>query len=101
MEDAVVKFLGEPLVIFGILSGLCTALYKFALWKGAVEEGRTTVADFMKEIRDDIKKIFDRLPETPAAVQATSPLRLTKFGESLSRAINGKQWAERLCQSGN
>lgn len=81
-----------------VFFAICTAIYKLAEWKGKVDEGRSAVADFMKEIRSDVKDILSRLPRS--ALQEGSPIRLTEFGEHLASQIKAKEWADRLCASG-
>ncbi len=65
-----------------------------AEWKESVEQERSALRDFMSEIRDDIKKIFARLPPTPAPVESASPLRLTDFGRQIeaNRLLAYHQW---------
>ena len=59
-----------------------------------VDEHRRTVASFMKEIRDKIDRIFERLPPVPVA--GMSPRRLTDFGEKISASIGAEAWAADL-----
>ena len=47
----------------------------------------------MKEIRDDIKQIFSRLPPVP--VSNESPLQLTDLGKNISSTLKGRDWAKR------
>ena len=75
---------------------LLSALGGLIYWMGKVQEHKGAVTVFMKEIRDDIKKIFDRLPGTPNPVSGASPLRLTDFGEKIAKSMNAKAWAEQM-----
>ena len=50
--------------------------------------------DFMKEIRDDIKKIFDRLP--PTLIVGSSPIKLTDLGKSISDEVGARKTAQQL-----
>ena len=59
-----------------------------------VGEHRKTVTSFMKEIRDKVDRIFERLPPVPVA--GMSPRRLTDFGEKISASIAAKAWAADL-----
>ena len=52
------------------------------------------VKGFMAEIREDIKKIFHRLPPSP--VPSGSPMRLTDFGENIAREFGAFEWARKL-----
>ena len=56
-----------------------------------VEKDRTTLQEFMKEIRDDIKKIFERLPAV--VTSSKSPIGLTELGEQISEKVAAKAWA--------
>ena len=59
---------------------------------GSINEHKSQVAKFMEEIREDIKRIFRKLPDTPISGQ--SPLRLTELGETISSELHAKEWAE-------
>ena len=48
--------------------------------------------EFMKEVRDDIKKILDRLPSR--AIASGSPLQLTELGRTISARIGALSMAE-------
>lgn len=69
-----------------ILVAAVTAAIKLANWHGAVNTDRTNFKKFMDEVRDDIKKILQRLPASP--VTAQSPLRLTDLGERISQELD-------------
>ena len=73
-----------------IVGGLATLIY----WMGQVQEHRGSVSKFMEEIRDDIKKIFERLPPVPVA--GSSPLRLTDFGDRIAAWLKADAWAAGL-----
>ena len=74
-----------------------TASFKFARWTGSVDKDRENFKSFMKEVRDDIKDILSRL--SPPPVTRGSPLRLTDFGEEISKSIEAQQWAEKIAPS--
>ncbi len=59
-------------------------------WITKVNASRSTLAEFIKEIRDDIKKIFDRLPAPTIASQ--SPIRLTDLGREIAEEIKVREW---------
>ena len=59
-------------------------------WITKVNASRSTLAEFIKEIRDDIKKIFDRLPAPTVASQ--SPIRLTDLGREIAEEIKVSEW---------
>ena len=60
-------------------------------WVGKRESFEDTTGNFIKEIRDDIKKIFDRLP--PPVATSKSPLKLSEFGQSISSEVKASDWA--------
>ena len=100
-----------PILIMAAVGVVLTVggfIWKAARWSGRVdadrenfkdnaEKDRSTMKEFMVEIRDDVKKIFQRLPPVPVAGQ--SPARLTEFGEQISQKIQGKAWAAKLAPS--
>ena len=59
------------------------ASHKFGKWQEEVDTDRKAFKDFMKEIRQDIKKILERLPQR--TIESTSPLRLTDLGKKISQ----------------
>ena len=79
-----------------VLIAAIGGLYAFGVWKGKTDSDVNALMDFMKEIRDDIKKIFERLPPSP--VGAGIPMRLTELGEEISRELSAKEWANRTAQ---
>lgn len=87
------QWLETPAIVLAVLAAL-TILWKAAHWKGTVDEHRTTVTSFMKEIRDKIDRIFERLPPVP--VKRGSPLRLTDFGAQISEWLGADAWATDL-----
>ena len=94
------QWLETPAIVIAAIAVL-TILWKAAHWKGTVDEHRKTmdehrrtVASFMKEIRDKIDRIFERLPPVPVA--GMSPRRLTDFGEKISASIGAEAWAADL-----
>ncbi len=52
---------------------------------------RSTLKDFMNEIRGDIKKILRSLP--PQTATGASPSQLTEFGERVAKGIDAIGWA--------
>ena len=82
-----------PLIVVAVVTAL-TILYKFASWQGTVDADLTGIKGFMVEIREDIKKIFQKMPSSIATAQ--SPRKLTDYGEKLSSKLNAKEWSERI-----
>ena len=67
------------------------ALLGIGIWVGTITTNVKTLKGFMSEIRDDIKKIFERLPAPTTA--SNSPIRLTELGTQISEKLDAKAWA--------
>ena len=91
----------SPLFVIAAVSGLATLVFKAGVWKSKMDSGvsgversveglRSEMRDFMKEIRSDIKKIFNRLSPT---TRIGSPISLTRLGEKVSGEIGAPEWA--------
>ena len=85
MEEAAWAFLSHPVVILAIIGGVVRSIYRVA----STTKDVSTLKEFMAEIRADIKKIFERLPER--GVVAGSPLRLTEKGEKMADLVDAKK----------
>ena len=86
---------GSPVVWVGVFTALSVAvgiIFAAGQWKGRVDSDRDIFRATLKEIRDDIKRIFERLP--PATVATGSPIALTELGQSVSQTLGGSAWAE-------
>ena len=92
------NWINTPAIILVILAvgGL---IFKSGQWIQRVNSDRKSFQAFMdeirsdiKEIRDDIKRIFGRLPST--SITGSSPLKLTDIGEAISRKLDAKSWAK-------
>ena len=91
----------NPLTILIATIAVIGIVVKLAMWAEKVNQTRsdfdtqrTTLSDFMAEIRDDIKNILTRLP--PTAVAGGSPLQLTDLGRKISDALDAASWAVRI-----
>ena len=71
------------------------AIFYTGRWVGAVNSDRKSFNEFMKEIREKIDSILDRLPPRRIFAQA-SPLQLTKFGKDISACADGRNLGEEL-----
>lgn len=80
-------------VFYIMLAGLIGMLISIGIWIGKIEYFRGTVDKMLREIRDDIKKIFERLP-SPETVESNSPRRLTDLGKDISKHLKASTWAE-------
>ena len=86
----------NPMVFFatlGVAVAIIGGIVKFSRWTARVDEKLDSFTRFMDEIRSKIERIFDRLPPPPV-IEGASPIRLTDLGKSVSREINGKEWAK-------
>ena len=64
-----------------------------AAFEKSAAEDRKRFREVVDEIREDIKRIFRRLP--PVAVAERSPLGLTNLGHAISKDVEGVAWAIR------
>lgn len=82
---AIVKYLVDFGEWKGKINESRKSLEGFDKWKGEVDSERTSFKEFMKEIREKIDKIFERLPAN--TLLSSSPLRLADLGEKVSERI--------------
>lgn len=82
-----------PLIVTAFLAVLITAV-KVVRWTATVDLKLEQFTGFAREVRDDIKLIFLRLPPVPVA--GASPLQLTDFGEKMADFMKAKTWASEL-----
>ncbi len=83
----------NPLIyIIPGIAALSGIIY-LARWMGSKDQFVKIIGDAINEIRDDIKKIFERLPEP--VLSKSSPLRLTDLGQSISDFLEAATWAEK------
>ena len=73
-------------------------------WEGSVtakiesfEKFAKDVREELREIRDDVKKIFERLPAQATASE--SPVPLTDLGKKISKEIEAPKWVEQVISS--
>ncbi|MDE0353393.1 MAG: hypothetical protein OXM57_11960 [bacterium] len=79
-----------------VVVALVGGFWKWARWTGRVDTNLTELKGFMREIRADIKKIFERLPAAP--IGSASPRTLTDYGKKIAEAVKATSWAEREAQ---
>ena len=82
-----VSFAG--LVALGV--AFIAAVAKFSRWSGQVDSDRANFKEFMKEVREKLDAIFDRLP--PRLVAGASPVRLTDLGKRAAEEMDTYAWA--------
>ena len=68
-----------------------TILVKCGIWIGGVNHHKSDVATFMREIRDRLDRLFERLPSK--SLEKGSPLRLSELGSTISERIKAADWA--------
>lgn len=78
-------------VVAGLTVTLVFALFRAARWSASTDSRLDTLEGLVKEIREDIKKIFNALPAQ--TVKGRSPVQLTEFGEKISTAVSARGWA--------
>ena len=93
MPTWLVEWINTPLIVIAVLA-VAGALIGIGKWIGAVNADRGSFKEFMNEIREDIKKIFHRLP-APAVV-GSSPLHLTDFGQAIADNFGAIEWVVQL-----
>ena len=79
-------------ISFSLGVTVITLVYRYGLWKGAVDSDREGFRNFMAEVRADIKEILTRLPPVPVTVN--SPTILTNYGMKISDTVDAKAWAK-------
>ena len=88
------EWLQNNYMIVSVIVVLAGALISIGIWVGRVNSDRASLMEFMREIRSDVKKIFERLP--PAPVTSNSPLELTDFGKRIAEQFKAEEWANEL-----
>ncbi len=89
-----IEVTANPWMVLGGIAALVSLIFFVGKWVGGMNEFKSATAAHLKEIREDIKKLLDRLP--PAAVSGGSPLRLTELGQSISDELGAVAWADRV-----
>ena len=85
-------------VVAGVVASFLTAIFTaigvafyIGRWTGRVNTVLSSFEQSMTEVRQDIKRIFERLP--PPTTSDGSPLRLTGLGEEIADTLESKGWA--------
>ena len=89
-------WLNTPLIVIVVIA-VVGAIFAVGKWVGSVNTERSSFKEFIKEIREDIKKILGLLPPAPAS--ASSPLTLTEYGEELSGKLGAVNWAQLIAKT--
>ena len=90
---------GNPAIYIIPALALIGAIFAAGTWVGGMNSFKNTVGSSIEkisssidEIRDDIKKLFERLPAT--SITSGSPITLTELGKSISKEIEASDWAK-------
>lgn len=75
----------------GLLITIVTVSIKIGKWVGKVDSFRDSIEPFMKEIRDSLKAISDKIPDS--TVKGQSPRQLTALGETIAEELDARTWA--------
>jgi len=87
----------SPAAIVALALAFLGAFAKFLRWTGKVDAEILNLSRITTEIREDIKKLFARLPAPPVA--RGSPLPLTDFGKEIAQWLEAEAWAGELARS--
>ena len=93
MSSLMIEWLNTPVIIIVVIA-IGTLLWKAIRWTSNVDNNLSSLTENVKEIREDIKKLFSALP--PATVAGASPLHLTEFGERIAASLDADGWASEL-----
>lgn len=106
MEEWLSSPLGiiAALAVAGFIGGIGRLIWQASRWVQGVDnnlkrvdDDRSLLQSFMAEIRDDIKKVFLRLP-TPVA-QSASPSVLTDYGNKIAETFDAAAWAKEIAET--
>ncbi len=86
----------NPLWITAVIAAIAAAVTA-GIWVGRVNSDRESFKGFMREIRDKLDRIFERLP--PPVVASGSPLKLTELGRRIAEHVGASAIAEELTGS--
>lgn len=89
------EWIKSPVIIPAVIAAV-SILVTIRIWIGRVNSDRENFKEFMKEVRDDIREIFRRLPPSP--VDSLSPLQLNDLGDQIADHMDAKAWATALSE---
>ena len=84
-------------IIVATVGGI-KGILQIGKWVGNREGFEGSVSEAIKEMREDVKKIFSRLPAEPF-FGTNSPLSLTDLGKVISKELNATVWAQENIQA--
>lgn len=104
MTDFNPLWITAAVAVLGAAAGVFGLAWKIARWTNKVDEAKdgwkSAVRDFKKELRR-VRKRVDALFEAfgRQTIGAESPVRLTEFGQELSKKLKATAWAVRTADS--
>ena len=85
----------SPWLIVGAILAVGTAVFYVGRWVGDVNAFKSgALVELLREIRDDIRTLLDRVPAV--VVARGSPLRLTELGKTVAKEIDAHAWMATL-----
>ncbi len=90
-------WVNNPITLVIALLAVVTVIFKVAQWVERVNLDRSSLKELTKEIREDIKKILERLPSP--VLEKGSPLRLSELGRKISEALGLSEWAKDVAKT--
>ena len=79
-------------VVAGFSVALIGMIVKASMWAGGVNTKLDSLNRAVSEIQGAIQNMLERLAP-PSAVQASSPIQLTGFGQKISASVSARAWA--------
>lgn len=86
-----ILLVSATVTVIGLIVAISTGVFKVGTWVGGINQHKSEVTGFMREIRDKITEIFDRLPGDTTT--AASPLSLNALGQKISAELKVGEWA--------
>ena len=85
----------SPWLIAGAVLAVGTAIFYVGRWVGDVNAFKSgALVELLREIRDDIRTLLDRVPAV--VIARGSPLRLTELGKTVAKEIDAHAWTAAL-----
>ena len=98
MDDTSYIWVLSPIAV--LLVVLLGATFALGSWKGSVDKALGTLHKVIHRLEKRMSRLEKKIDAIPMpAIARGSPLRLTEFGERLSKEIGAKRWAETLAPS--
>ncbi|MCY3628508.1 MAG: hypothetical protein F4065_07425 [Rhodothermaceae bacterium] len=95
---AIVSILSLLITFVVVAITVGTKIFHVSRWSGSVDTKLSHLEEFMKKLDRKFDRIRDQLP-APNVMVGRSPLRLTEFGNDISKKIDGVNWASRIAET--